>query len=208
MASRLCKNFPATDNNISQSSQIIFVSNVSKERLVSYSNQIKSNFIYMAPFILKKSNTKCRTTMIKHTNPPTPINTQRDTETYRHTRMRTCTHKHTSSDPLHLLDSYMAGHRDLRQGKSHPWGLTTLRGLPATTTRSSATETAPSRADKGAHAKVRDSVVVRLPPFMWVTWVQIPCMKTTTSSRGPQARPPYMLKLLWIKVSAKCTNIN
>jgi len=32
-----------------------------------------------------------------------------------------------------------------------------------------------------------DSVVVRLLPFMWVMWVQIPC----TSSRGPQARPPY-----------------
>jgi len=30
-----------------------------------------------------------------------------------------------------------------------------------------------------------DSVVVRLPPFMWVTWVHIPYMKGTTSSRGP-----------------------
>ena len=28
-----------------------------------------------------------------------------------------------------------------------------------------------------------DNVAVRLPPFMWVTWVQIPCMEGTTSSR-------------------------
>jgi len=41
-----------------------------------------------------------------------------------------------------------------------------------------------------------DSVVVRLAPLMWVTWVQIPCMKGTTSSRGPQARPLYSARLL------------
>jgi len=53
-------------------------------------------------------------------------------------------------------------------------------------------------------------VVGHLPPDMWVTWVQFPCMKGTTSSRGPQARPPYLLympKSLWIKASAKCINI-
>jgi len=52
--------------------------------------------------------------------------------------------------------------------------------------------------------------VVRLPPSMWVTWVQIPCMKGSTSSRAPQARPPYpthQCKSLWIKASAKCINI-
>jgi len=56
--------------------------------------------------------------MIKHTNPPTSINTQRDTETNRHTR----THNHTSSDPLHLSDRDMAGHPDPRQGKSYLGG--------------------------------------------------------------------------------------
>jgi len=66
-------------------------------------------------------------------NPPTPINTQRDIQAHihTHTRTHTRTHKHTSSYPLYLLDRDMARHRDLRQGKSHPWGPTTLRGLPA-----------------------------------------------------------------------------
>jgi len=40
-----------------------------------------------------------------------------------------------------------------------------------------------------------DSVVVRMPPFMWVMWVQVPCMKGTTSIEGPQARPPYPIGL-------------
>jgi len=27
--------------------------------------------------------------------------------------------------------------------------------------------------------------VVLLPPFVWETWVQVPCMKGTTSNKGP-----------------------
>ena len=104
----------------------------------NYTNQIKSNqilFIWRLSYF--KSSTKCLTEAknnndIQHTNPPTPINTQRDTETNRHTHAHTHarTHKHTSSDPLHLSNRDMAGHPDLRQGKSHLGGPTTLRGLP------------------------------------------------------------------------------
>ena len=92
--------------------------------LQCFSHQIKSNqilFIWHLSYF--KSKTKCLTEAknnndIQHTNPPTPINTQRDTETNRHIR----THKHTSSEPLHLSDRDMAGHPDLRQGKSHLGG--------------------------------------------------------------------------------------
>ena len=91
--------------------------------------QIKSNLIYMAFLMPKRQNKEAKN---NNDNPPTPINTQRDIQTHTHTqphaRTHTCTHKHTSSDPLHLSDRDMAGHPDLRQGKSHPWGPTTLRG--------------------------------------------------------------------------------
>ena len=90
------------------------------------SNQIKSNFFVWRLSYFKSASQWLKTTMIKHTNPPTPINTQRDTETYRdthphpHTRTHTCTHKHTSSDPLHLFERDMARHRDLRCLRKKP----------------------------------------------------------------------------------------
>ena len=89
---------------------------ISNEQMKS--NQIKF-YSYGTFHTLKATQSasqRLKTTMIEHTNPPTPINTQRDTETNRHT------HKHTSSDPLHLSDRDMAGHPDLRQGKSHLGG--------------------------------------------------------------------------------------
>ena len=115
--------------------------------------QIKSNqilFIWHLSYF--KSNTKCLTEAKNnndktyqpshhHKYPERHRDIQTQTHTYPHThtctrthahkRTHTCTHKHTSSDPLHLLDRDMARHRDLSQGKSHPWGQTTLRGLPA-----------------------------------------------------------------------------
>ena len=98
--------------------------------------QIKSNqilFIWHLSYF--KSNTKClietknnndRTYQPSHPH-KIPTEIRRQTDTHTHAR----THKYTSSDPLHLSDRDTAGHPDLRQGQSHPWGPTTLRGLPA-----------------------------------------------------------------------------
>ena len=62
-----------------------------------FSNQIKFYF-YGTFHTLKATQSashRLKTTMIKHTNPPTPINTHRDTETNRHTHTHTNTQAQT-----------------------------------------------------------------------------------------------------------------
>ena len=60
---------------------------------------------------------------------------------------------------------------------------------------------------------VLDSVVVRLPPFMWVTWVQILTPLKVLPPVGvlrqdPLTLPAYQCKSLWIKANRICIKIN
>lgn len=51
----------------------------------------------------------------------------------------------------------MAGHRDLRQGESHLWCPSTLRGLRPTTTGNTATETTQNPANRRPQAKAESA---------------------------------------------------
>ena len=98
------------------------------------SDQIKSNqikfYLYGTFHTLKATQSasqRLKTAMIKHTNPPTPINTQRDTETNRHTHAHTRTHTRTHTQTHKLRPTAPIGQRHGRAPgpkarKEPPWG--------------------------------------------------------------------------------------
>ena len=121
--------------------------------------------------------------MIKHTNPSTPINTQRDTKTNRHTHAHAHTCMHTQTHKLRPTAPIRQRHGRAPRPKARkkpPWGPTTLRGLLGTTTGSAATETVPTRADKRPHTKVPSPPAIRArafhrtaPPIVNLTCVKL-----------------------------------
>ena len=100
--------------------------------LLYLSNQIKSNqILFIRHLSYFKSNTKCLTEA-KNNNDTTyqPSHPHKYPERHGDKQTHKYTPTHTSSDPLHLSDRDMAGHPDLRQGKSYLGGPTTLRAPP------------------------------------------------------------------------------